>query len=169
MSQEQKGHPTRKQVRPQSEAKKALFLEQYRKAGTRLVACRASNISRHAVYDWERNDPAFAAAMREAEKEVVEVLENTALQRATAGGSDQLLMFMLKALDGDKYSERIRHEFTAKTLEAVVSEVLEAIRANVPDFCPHCKTSLDIAPAIARELLDMSERLSNARKGQVTP
>lgn len=169
MTDQQKNHPTRKQVRPQSEAKKAIFLEKYREAGTRLVACRAANISRHAVYDWEKNDPAFAAAMREAEKEVVEILENTALQRATRGGSDQLLMFMLKALDGDKYSERIRHEFTAKTLDAVVSEVLDAIRANVPDFCPHCKTSLDIAPAIARELLDMSARLANARKQQVAP
>lgn len=169
MSDEQKSHPTRKQVRPQSEAKKAIFLEKYREAGTRLVACRAANVSRTAVFTWENNDPAFAAAMREAEKEVVEILENTALQRATRGGSDQLLMFMLKALDGDKYSERIRHEFTAKTLDAVVSEVLEAIRTNVPEFCPHCKTSLDIAPAIARELLDMSARLSNARKQQVAP
>ncbi|TXH40692.1 MAG: hypothetical protein E6Q97_39115 [Desulfurellales bacterium] len=169
MTDEQKRHPTRNKVRPQSVAKKAAFLEKYREAGTRLVACRAANVSRSAVFAWEKNDPEFAAAMREAEKEVVEILENTALQRATRGGSDQLLIFMLKALDGDKYSERIRHEFTAKTLDAVVSEVLDAIRTNVPEFCPHCKTSLDIAPAIARELLDMSSRLSNARKQQVTP
>jgi AcrR family transcriptional regulator len=164
MSQEQIKHPTRKYKTQKSDANKKLFLEKYRECGTRLVACRAVNISRKSVYDWEKNDPEFAAAMREAEKEVVEILENTALQRATSGGSDQLLMFLLKALDGNKYSERIRHEFTSKTLESVVTEVLDAIRKNVPDFCPHCRTALDIAPAVAKDLMDMSERLSGRKE-----
>lgn len=163
MSHEQIKHPTRKYKTAKSDANKKLFLEKYRECGTRLVACRAVNISRKSIYDWEKNDPEFAAAMREAEKEVVEILENTALQRATSGGSDQLLMFLLKALDGNKYSERIRHEFTSKTLDLAVHEFLEVIRMNVPECCPHCKTNLGIAPAIAQELLDMSDRLSNKK------
>lgn len=160
MNKEQKKHPTRKQERPQSEAKKAIFLEKYREAGTRLVACRAANVSRSAVFAWEKNDPDFASAMREAEKDVVEILENTALQRATRGGSDQLLMFLLKARDRNKYGERIRHDFAIKTLDAVVDEVLKAIQANVPEFCPHCRTNLNVTPAIAKELLAMSATLT---------
>lgn len=101
--------------------------------------------------------------MSEAKLDIVDSLKNTALQRATTGGSDPLLIFLLKNLAPDEFSERIRHEFTTKTLDLAVNEFLEVIRMNVPECCPHCKTNLGIAPAIAQELLDMSDRLSNKK------
>lgn len=142
------------------DAKRKIFLQHYREQGTRLTACRLSGLSRSLVWMWERQIPSFAAAMREAEQEVTEKLEDSAIQRATSGQSDQLLMFLLKARDRSKYGERIRHDFAIKTLDAVVEEVLKAIQANVPEFCPHCRTNLNVTPAIAKELLAMSATLT---------
>lgn len=138
---------------------KKLFLEAYGKHGTMTGACRAIKLERATVKLWVKNDPEFLKGMVEAKYETVDSLKETAIERAR-GGSDPLLMFLLKALAPDEFSERIRHDFAVKTLDAVVDEVLQAIRANVPEFCPHCRTSLEIAPAIARELLSMSERLT---------
>lgn len=168
----QLGHPTKQKrvgkVKFSTPAKKARFLEVFARHGTIQSACLEVDVARSLVKYWMNNDQAFRQGMIDAKLTTVDMLKETAIDRARRG-SDPLLIFLLKSLAPDEFSERIRHEFTAKTLDAVVSEVLEAIRANVPDFCPHCKTAMDIAPAIARELMDMSARLSNARKDQVAP
>ena len=110
------------------QAKKALFIEAFRKAGTIWGAARAVGISRGSVYDWKENDPEFAQAFQEADEEITELLETTAIQRAVEGvsqpvvykgrvvrdkdgqpvearreHSDALLMFLLKARRPEKY------------------------------------------------------------------
>jgi hypothetical protein len=40
-----------------------------------------------------------------------------------------------------------------------VSQVVDAIKRLIPDTCPHCKTNLSLRPALAKELLEMGQRL----------
>lgn len=146
--------------RQMKDERRRIFLEEYAKFGTQTTAAKIAGLSYNTIENWKKENPEFAAAMRESQQMLVEKLEKCAVERATGGGSDPILMFLLKALDRNKYGERVRHEFAMKTLDAVVTEVLEAVRVNVPDFCPHCKTSLNITPAIAKDLIDMSARLT---------
>lgn len=139
--------------------RRRIFLEEYAKFGTQTTAAKIAGLSYNTIENWKKEDPSFAEAMKEANQMIVESLEKCAVERAKAG-SDPILMFLLKALDRNKYGERIRHEFAMKTLDAVVTEVLEAVRVNVPEFCPHCMTALSITPAIAKDLVDMSARLT---------
>lgn len=142
--------------------RRRIFLEEYARFGTKTTAAKIAGLSRTTIENWENDDPEFAALLKEANQEMVERLEKCAVERATTGGSDPILMFMLKALDRNKYGERVRHEFAVKTLDAVVTEVIEALRVNVPDFCPHCRTALDITAAVAKDLVDMSARLTGS-------
>lgn len=162
----QKVHPT-KQPKKRREAfdtpaTKKVFLEVYARHGTILAASQEVNVSRSLVARWIETDPVFRQGMIDAKLATVDMLKKTAIDRAQAG-SDPLLIFLLKNLAPDEFSERIRHEFTTKTLDLAVNEFIEVIRMNVPECCPHCKTNLGIAPAIAQELLDMSDRLSNKK------
>lgn len=162
----QKDHPTKQRKAPRvafdTPATKKAFLALYARHGTILAASEEIKISRSVVARWIDNDPEFRQGMIDAKLATVDMLKKTAIDRAKMG-SDPLLMFLLKNLAPDEFSERIRHEFTSKTLDLAVNEFLEVIRMNVPECCPHCKTNLGIAPAIAQELLDMSDRLSNKK------
>lgn len=162
----QVAHPTKqkrvKGVEFATTARKKLFLDVYAKQGTILAACQEARVARSTVSVWIEKDPDFRQGMITAKLATVDMLKKTAIDRAQAG-SDPLLIFLLKNLAPDEFSERIRHEFTTKTLDLAVNEFIEVIRMNVPECCPHCKTNLGIAPAIAQELLDMSDRLSNKK------
>ena len=145
--------------------RRRIFLEEYAKFGTKTTAAKIAGISRVTIDKWEKSDKEFSDLMKQANEEMIESLEKCAIERATAvDGSDPLLMFMLKSLDRNKYGERIRHEFAMKTLDAVVNEVIEAVRVNVPDFCPHCNTALSITQSVAKDLVDMSARLTGTVK-----
>lgn len=73
--------------------------------------------------------------------------------------SDLLLMFMLKARDRDKYSDRMKHEFDTRIAQAIAAEVVSALRKVVPEFCPGCKTHLGLPAKISEELKTLSAKL----------
>lgn len=50
--------------------------------------------------------------------------------------------------------------FDPSILEAFVSSLVAVIKRLIPDSCPHCKTNLNLKPAIAAELLTMSGRFT---------
>jgi hypothetical protein len=69
-------------------------------------ACRAAGIARWTAYRRERQrSERFALAWADAEQEITDALEAEAYRRAL-DGSDRLLMFLLRALRPEKYSER---------------------------------------------------------------
>lgn len=74
--------------------------------------------------------------------------------------SDLLLMFMLKARDRDKYSDRMKHEFDTRIAQQISAEVVTALRKVVPEFCPGCKTHLGLPAKISEELKTLSAKLS---------
>jgi hypothetical protein len=73
-----------------------------------------------------------------------------------------LTVFLLKTRMGDKYIETIRQEIDVKIIAQLSSEFLAVIRKHVPDFCPHCKSSLAIQPRIAKELETLSAKLNRS-------
>ena len=82
---------------------------------THLVceAARRAGVGRRTVYDRRKRDEAFAEAWDEVIEHSTEVLEQIAVRRA-AEGSDQLLMFLLRARRPEVYVERhqVRHAAT---------------------------------------------------------
>ena len=75
------------------------------------AAAIAAGARRSAMYGWRAEDPLFAEAWDEAIEEGTDKLEDEARRRAL-NGSDQLIMFMLKARRPAKYRERSLHEHT---------------------------------------------------------
>lgn len=77
-------------------------------------AARGAGIGRQSAYEWRANDPAFAAAWKEAEETAVDALEKAAWDRAKAGMSDRMLELLLKAHRPDKFKERVANEHTGR-------------------------------------------------------
>ena len=63
-----------------------------------VYACDAVGIQTSTYYQWKRDDPIFAAQVKDAQDRVVEQLEQVAHERARKGLSDSLTMFLLKHL-----------------------------------------------------------------------
>ena len=90
--------------------KKRAFLLAYMQTGVVTAAAKAAKIDRRTVYNWLDSDPDFAEAMEQAKEAVVDMLEHEAIKRATTGKSDTLLIFLLKGMKPEKYSDRLRAE-----------------------------------------------------------
>lgn len=99
------------------------------KTGNVTDSARAAGVARPHVYEWKRDDPAFAAAWDDALEQAADVMEREALRRAVEGTekpifgslgyrmgsgkigqvreySDTLLIFLLKGARPEKYRER---------------------------------------------------------------
>jgi hypothetical protein len=95
------------------------FLGAYRRMANISNAAAAVGLSREAHYDWLETDPDYPVMFEEAKKHASEVLEEEAFKRATVGGSDTLLIFLLKGAMPLKYRERYSHEVTGKDGKAI--------------------------------------------------
>ena len=104
--------------------KKRLFLTTYSEQGAVGISAELSGISRFTHYKWLQNDPDYAEAFHEAERSAITSLEDEARKRAI-GGSDTLLIFLLKGLRPERYSDRQRvtHEFTNESDEALLDKL----------------------------------------------
>lgn len=102
--------------------------------GARVIdACKAAGIGRTTYFDWRQDDEDLEKAHQAAIKLGVEALEDVALSRAVDGVekpvgfhqgehmgtfvreySDDLLKFIMKARDPEKYGDRQKLEHTGK-------------------------------------------------------
>ncbi len=80
------------------------FLAALENTGSVTQAAETAKISRFTVYEYKRNDPAFAASWEQALDAGADTLEDEARKRAFAG-SDVLLMFLLKGIRPQKWRE----------------------------------------------------------------
>lgn len=142
--------------------KKDRFLEAFKKAGTILKGALAAGVGRTTVYEWRATDPEFEAKFQRADEQMTWELEDSAMDRALKG-SETLTIFLLKSRNPKKYTERFRHEIESSQMAELVSEVACLIKRRLPAACQHCKTRLDIAPAIGRDLITLSERITSAK------
>ena len=90
------------------------FLDTYAKTGSITEAAKAAKISLATHYRWLEIDPAYRKAFEAAQQQAVDLLEGEAFRRALAG-SDELLIFLLRAWRPDRYRERstVEHSIPA--------------------------------------------------------
>lgn len=143
-------------ARKESRDKKiATFLAHIRENGGMVVdAARASGLTLSTAYTMRDRDPEFAAAWAKAVSDSTVVLESEIARRAVHGVdedvwhkgevvgsakkySDNLLMFMTKARDPDRYRERseVKHtgEIVLKTMtDEQINARIAALLAKLP-------------------------------------
>lgn len=162
------------------------WLAAFRKSGTILAASQMVPVSRRTVQDWRKDDPVFEAKFKEALLERGERLITTMWQRAVNGNKRRpvtdekgnavldsngkpvvdidydttLQIFLAKGEFPELYAERTKVSFDEKFFDDIASVLLSIINRHVFDFCPHCKTALEMRPKIAEEL-----RMASARMG----
>lgn len=117
------------------------FLEIFRATGNVRLAADAAGVDRSTPYVRAARDPAFAAAWERAREDAVDVLEAEARRRAL-GGSDALLMFLLRAHRPERYREtldlrvelRAEAERIAARVGKPVEEVLTLVEGRVREM-----------------------------------
>lgn len=92
-----------------TEAWQSVFLSSFRQSGNITRSAEAAEVTRQAVFYAHKRDPDFRALYEEAKEESIERLEDVARKRATES-SDNLLIFLLKAMRPDVYREIVRNE-----------------------------------------------------------
>lgn len=119
------------EFQPAKIAKRAPFIEAFRKCGTVLHAAEAAGLSRRTIYRWLEKDPEFKAMYDEANTEVTDILENALFKRATEGVqvpvfhegeevghrmdySDTAAIFLLKARNPERFNEKMQIELAGK-------------------------------------------------------
>lgn len=94
--------------------KREKFLKSLQKIPNVSEACRVAQVSRVTVYNHRNSDEAFKAEWDEALGEGAEALEAVAMQRASSGASDTLMIFLLKGLYPQKYRDNVHHNHTGE-------------------------------------------------------
>lgn len=110
------GRPTKTEVSSEADLKEK-YLDILRRIGYTYHAAKMVGITPKILDRWLQEDPAFAASYKEIVEEVEKLrlndLEAAAFQRAIAR-SDQLMKFLLSALDPNKYRERVEQDVKAR-------------------------------------------------------
>jgi hypothetical protein len=96
------------------ESKRQRFLEQLKLGWSISRAAKISGVSRAQLYRWRDSDPRFAQAWQEAEEIGIDLLEDTARQRAVDGVNKQPIYDK----DGKRIGERV--EFSDRLLELLL-------------------------------------------------
>lgn len=120
-------------------------------------AARAAGIGRRTAYDRRARDEEFARAWDDTLESAIEQLEQEAVRRAK-DGSDQLLMFLLRARRPAVYSERYRITHAHR-----IEERPEIVDVGDPEVRKKSREFLHaVADARARRLAEES----NAEEGK---
>jgi hypothetical protein len=106
--------------------KKQAVLSAFKNCASVTKACEIADIARATFYGWLK-DPEFKAAYEAAREEAIQVLEDEAIKRATIGGSDTLLIFLLKAARPQKYRDYVRQEVTGPNGAGLVPTRVEIV------------------------------------------
>ena len=93
------------------------FLDAYVQTGDLRAAAKAAKISLDAHYQLLETSDSYRQSFRAAQQQAVDMLEAEAFRRALAG-SDELLIFLLRAWLPERYSEHTVMELTLSEPEA---------------------------------------------------
>lgn len=66
--------------------------------------------------------------------------------------------------------QRVIHGFDPSIVVDFVRQVTALLRKSLPEFCPHCKTKLDLPKKVAGELRALSEKIAdNLKPSEIVP
>jgi hypothetical protein len=118
------------------------FIESLRASGNVRLSAAAVGIDRDTAYKRRRRDSRFAADWAAAEQDAIDMLEAEARRRAL-GGSDALLMFLLRGhrpglyrervdvrLDVRREAERLAAELDGVSADELVAEAERIVRVG---------------------------------------
>ena len=101
-----------------------LFIERLRDSGNVRASCEAAGLPRSTAYYWRERFVTFRNEWNDAMEDACDILEATAWDRSISGGSDRLLMFLLKAHRREVFGDRIEHQGEiVKTVVQVIGGV----------------------------------------------
>lgn len=140
-----------------SESRKLAFLDYFNDFLTPSHTAQAIGVSLRTFYDWLEGDPKFKKAFHIVNRHLIDRYAKMATARAFRG-SDNLLMFMLKAND-PMYRDKVQAELDPKMIEAMAKNIVNALRRSVPDMCPHCKTNLGLSQKVESMLKNLGKGL----------
>lgn len=103
------------------------FLKALSVSGNVRAACEAAKVNKATVYRWRERSQPFAAAWDSAIDDSIERLEQEAYRRAVTGGSDVLMIFLLKANRPEKYRENHHIELTARNAAGAEIDLVQRI------------------------------------------
>jgi hypothetical protein len=89
------------------------FLDAYAATGSVTRAAKAAGIRPATHYARLASDPGYRQAFQTAQQQLVWLLEEKAFRRALAG-SDELIMFLLRAWMPERYGDRTIHEHVSQ-------------------------------------------------------
>ena len=110
----------------------AAFLAALRDSGNVRVACAAAQIGKSTAYDRRKADAGFAAEWADSIDDAADLLEAEARRRAVVGGSDTLLIFLLKGARPEKYRDNHRVDVRGAVGVSLDSEYLR-LRTAITD------------------------------------
>ena len=88
---------------------KETFIETYKRTGTIASGAAAAGIARRTVYTWLAQDPEFADRVKQAREDVIDSVEQAAIERAKTK-SDLMAIMILKHNRPELYGDRVRVE-----------------------------------------------------------
>lgn len=164
------------------------FLQAYEETENQSIAGKRVNVGHDAIAAWKKNKDfmvLFTAAHLRGAARHNDDLRTSAIQRGIRGtpkyatkngqlvldektkkpiiiGWDHetnLTIFLLKNRMPGEFSDRIQHDINVEIINILTGEIGAIIRRKVPDFCPHCKTALNLTPAIVEEMQTLASRI----------
>lgn len=117
-----------------TDTKKLAYLVEYARTGSHAKACKSAGVTAKTSWNW-RHDPrdeyrAFQESLEVATQILVDRLEAEVFKRAIEGGSDSLLMFMLKRHD-PRYRENYRApSVEQEAIQAAARESFQKLKEN---------------------------------------
>lgn len=117
-------------------------------------ACKVAGIARQTAYSYRQSDEDFALRWADAIEEGTEELEKVARRRAVEG-SDNLLIFLLKARRPEVYRERSEVRASVETIRTPSSAELHMLREAGQD--PEIRDALI---KVSKTYADIDRRLA---------
>lgn len=104
--------------------KKGAFLAAFSECGNVKKSAKIVGIDRRTHYRWLEEDADYALLFKDAREDAADMLEEEARRRAMleTGGSDTLLIVLLKANNPDKFRERTDHRHSGPDGKAIQIE-----------------------------------------------
>lgn len=124
-------------VKGVTEPRKQAFIFALTATGSRSRACRATKVGYNTVWQWNRDDPAFAKAYVKAMEIASDRIEDEAIRRATEGViepvfqagklvgsvrrfSDHLLTVVLKGAKPEKYADKHKVDVSVDVADRLI-------------------------------------------------
>lgn len=101
-----------------TEENRQRVLKALAKGGSLTLAAQAAGMSRNALHMWKTEDEDFAQQIADAIEQGTDRLEDVAIERATSGNSDTMLIFTLKGRRREKWGDKQQVEHSGNVTVA---------------------------------------------------